>query len=257
MRILFLGDIVGRTGRQMVMDHLPRLRHELRLDVILANAENASRGLGLSANNARELYRAGLDLMTSGNHIWKFPDIATVLDTEPWLLRPANYPASAPGRGLGVFSVEPDLPPLAVMNLQGRVFMESIDCPFAVAEKLLEDVPADAILIVDMHAEATSEKRALVHMLRGRAHAVLGTHTHVQTNDACILDGMTGFMTDLGMCGPMDSCLGMDNDIILRKFRTGRPERFEVATGPCSLQGALIEIREGRCLSIEPWRFEE
>ncbi len=256
MRILFLGDIVGKSGRQMVADHLPRLRHELGLDAVLANAENASRGLGLSAASARELRQAGIDVLTSGNHIWKFPDICAVLDAEPWLLRPANYPPSAPGRGFGVFFPGPDIPPLAVMNLQGRVFMEPIDCPFAAAERLLELVPPDAVLVVDMHAEATSEKRALAHMLRGRAHVVLGTHTHVQTSDARILDGVTGFMTDLGMCGPVDSCLGMDSDAILRKFRTGRPERFELASGPCALHGALVDVAQGRCRSIAAWSFE-
>ena len=142
-----------------------------------------------------------------------------------------------------------------VITMRGLT-MEPIDYPFTAAERLLELVPPDAVLVVDMHAEATLEKRALAHMLRGRAHAVLGTHTHVQTSDARILDGVTGFMTDLGMCGPMDSCLGMDSDAILRKFRTGRPERFELASGPCALHGALVDVAQGRCRSIAAWSFE-
>jgi len=254
MRLLFLGDIVGRPGRQMVRDHLPRLRRELHLDAVLANAENASGGLGLSAKSARELHRHGVDVLTSGNHIWKFPDIQDVLRSEPWLLRPANYPDPVPGTGFGIYAVEGH-PPLVVINLQGRTFMSAVDCPFAVAERLMADVPAGAVVVVDMHAEATSEKRALAHMLRGRAGLVVGTHTHVQTNDACVLDGATGFITDLGMCGPMNSCLGMDNDIILNKFRSCRPQRFVVAGGECMLNGVLADVDEGRCRSITAWKY--
>jgi len=255
MRLLFLGDIVGKGGRQMVEEYLPGLRRELGLDVVLSNAENASGGRGLSAACAKDLHRAGIDILTTGNHVWKFPDIRPLLDSEPRLLRPANYPASAPGRGLGVFALGQGLPPLAVINLQGRTFMEPLDCPFAAAERLAAEVPSGAVVVVDMHAEATSEKRALAHMLRVRVQAVVGTHTHVQTSDACILDGVTGFITDLGMCGPEDSCLGMDNDIILRKFQTGLPHRFGLATGPCMLNGALIDVEAGRCRSISAWRF--
>lgn len=255
MRLLFLGDIVGNSGRQMVKDHLPHLRRELGLDAVFANAENASGGLGLSAKSARELHRAGVDVLTTGNHVWKFPDIRPLLENESWLLRPANYPASAPGRGALVFSVGEGLAPLMVINLQGRTFMEPIDCPFAAVERLVNEAPADALILVDMHAEATSEKRALAHLLRGRVHAVLGTHTHVQTNDACILDGFTGYISDLGMCGPEDSCLGMDSDIILRRFRTGLPQRFELAKGACMLNGALMEMDQGRCRSISAWQY--
>lgn len=257
LRLLFLGDIVGRTGRQMVKDHLPRLRGELGLSAVFANGENASGGLGISAKNAMELHRAGVDMLTTGNHVWKFPDVRPVLDAESWILRPANFPDPAPGRGLGVFSVTPGGPEVAVMNLQGRTFMESIDCPFAAAERLLATIPEGAMIVVDMHAEATSEKRAMAHLLRGRAQAVVGTHTHVQTNDACVLDGITGYLTDLGMCGPEDSCLGMDNDVILKKFQSGLPQRFEMAKGPGMLNGALIELDQGRCLRIEPWQYRD
>lgn len=255
MRLLFLGDIVGKQGRQMVTNHLPFMRAQLGLTAVLANAENASGGLGLSAKTAHDLHRLGLDVLTSGNHIWKFPDLVPVLDSAPWLLRPANYSAPAPGRGLGVYDLGPEHPPLAVINLQGRTFMEPIDCPFATVERLLAQVPADAVCVIDMHAEATSEKRALAHLLRGRVQAVLGTHTHVQTNDACILDGQTGYMTDLGMCGPIDSCLGMDNATILERFRTGRPRRFILAEGPCMLNGAILDIEQGRCRNISAWTY--
>lgn len=255
MRILFLGDIVGNSGRQMVKDHLPRLRRELELDVVLANGENASGGLGLSAKSAQELHRCGVDVLTTGNHVWKFPDIRPALENEPWLLRPGNYPASAPGRGAGVYELGENLPLLMVINLQGRTFMEAIDCPFAVVETLVAKAPPEAVIVVDMHAEATSEKRALAHLLRGRVQAVVGTHTHVQTNDARILDEMTGYISDLGMCGPEDSCLGMDNDIILRRFRTGLPQRFELAKGPCMLNGALMEVDNGQCRSISAWQY--
>lgn len=241
----------------MVKDHLPRLREELALDVVLANVENASGGLGLCPKSAYELHRAGVDIMTSGNHIWKFADLHRVLEQEPWLLRPANYPEPAPGRGSGVFTLGEDLPPVFVVNVLGRTFMEPVDCPFRVVEKLMDSAPAEALVIVDVHAEATSEKRALVHMLRGRAHLVVGTHTHVQTNDACVLDGITGFITDLGMCGPADSCLGMESAVVVQKFRTGRPQRFAIAKGACMLNGALVELEEGRCRTIAAWQCME
>lgn len=238
----------------MVRDHLPRLRQELALDAVLANVENASGGLGISAKSAAELHLAGVDIMTSGNHVWKFADIRPMLNTEPWLLRPANYPAPAPGRGAGLFDFSGGMV-LMVINLQGRTFMDPIDCPFAAAERLVREAPDHATIVVDFHAEATSEKRALAHMLREKVQVVVGTHTHVQTNDACILDRVTGFMTDLGMCGPVDSCLGMDSEIIVRKFRTGQPQRFELAKGPCVLNGALIELEEGRCRGISAWTY--
>ena len=238
----------------MVMDHLPRLRHELGLDVVLANGENASGGLGLSAKSARELHRGGVDVVTSGNHIWKFPDIQEPLASEPWLLRPANYPDPAVGVGYREFTLD-GLPALVVINLQGRTFMDAVDCPFAAAERLVARAPRGAVIVVDMHAEATSEKRALAHMLRGKVQLVVGTHTHVQTNDACILDGVTGFITDLGMCGPMDSCLGMDNDIILNRFRSCRPQRFALAQGECMLNGVLADVDDGRCRSIAAWKY--
>lgn len=255
MRLLFLGDIVGRPGRKAVKARLKDLRGELALDVIVANGENASGGLGLSGKNAREVHGAGIDILTSGNHIWKMKDIRAVLDEEPWLLRPANYPSGAPGRGVAVFDFGSQLPPVAVINLLGRTYMEPVDCPFHAAEEALKGIPEGAVVLVDFHAEATSEKRALAYMLQGRVTAVVGTHTHVQTNDARVLPGGTGFLSDAGMCGPMDSVLGMDQQIILQKFLTGLPVRFELALGPVMLNGVIVEADEmGRCISIAAWQ---
>ncbi|MDD4951268.1 MAG: TIGR00282 family metallophosphoesterase [Desulfovibrionaceae bacterium] len=256
MRILFLGDIVGRPGRTALARRVGDLRRELDLDLVLANAENASGGLGLSPKNARELFACGLDLLTSGNHIWKFRDLPEYMETEPRLLRPANYPEPCPGRGLAVIEVKGKAP-VAVLNLQGRSFMQPIDCPFRAADRLLAGLADEvAVRIVDFHAEASSEKTAMAWFLDGRAGAVLGTHTHVQTSDARVLPKGSAAMTDLGMCGPRDSCLGMTPGPIIRRFISGRPERFEVAGGAVVLQGALFDIDEssGRARSISAFR---
>jgi metallophosphoesterase (TIGR00282 family) len=257
MRLLFLGDIVGRPGRRALAARLDGLRRELALDVIVANGENASGGLGLTGKNARELHEAGVDVLTSGNHIWKMKDVHALLDGEPWLLRPANYPPGAPGRGAAVYDIGPGLPCVAVINLIGRTYMDAVDCPFRAAQESLRNLPEKAVVLVDFHAEATSEKRAMAFMLQGRVSAVIGTHTHVQTNDARILPGGTGFLTDAGMCGPMDSVLGMDQQIILNRFLTGLPVKFELASGPVMLNGAVLEIdAAGRCTGISVWREE-
>jgi hypothetical protein len=260
MRILFLGDIVGRPGRSAVKKLLGDIRRHEALDLVLANGENASGGLGLSSDSAKELLNSGVDLLTSGNHIWKFKDLPAFMAKEARLIRPANYPPGLPGQGLHVLRM-PGLPAVAVINLLGRTFMPAVDCPFRVADALLaqldQDAPDALVRIVDFHAEATSEKAGLGWHLDGRISAVLGTHTHVQSNDARLLKKGTAFMTDLGMCGPRDSCLGMSVAPILRKFLTAAPERFEVADGPVDLSGALLDIDEttGQARSIAPWRF--
>jgi metallophosphoesterase (TIGR00282 family) len=258
MRILYLGDIVGRPGRTAVRKHLAEIRKAAGADLVFANGENASGGLGLSAEVAKELFNAGVDLLTSGNHVWKYKDLQSFMANEPRLLRPANYPPGLPGRG--VFVLRKDgLPPVAVLNLIGRTFMTAVDCPFRAADALLADLPEDArIRIVDFHAEATSEKAGLGWHLDGRVSAVLGTHTHVQTADARLLRNGTAFITDLGMCGPMDSCLGMSVAPILRNFLTAAPERFEVAGGPVALTGAVLDIdpATGQAQAIAPWRFD-
>ncbi|MFW6055376.1 MAG: TIGR00282 family metallophosphoesterase [Thermodesulfobacteriota bacterium] len=230
MRTLFLGDIVGKPGRRAVMENISRLRRDLGLDLILANAENASGGLGLTPKNARELHQAGIDILTSGNHIWKHREIYNFLDETEWLLRPANYPPDAPGRGYGLFTV--NMLRVGVVNLLGRVFMSPVDCPFRTAESILKELEPEAdIVLVDFHAEATSEKKALGYYLGGRVSALLGTHTHVQTSDAQILSGGTGYITDLGMCGPCHSVLGMDPETVQRGFVQGLPQRFVLAGG--------------------------
>jgi hypothetical protein len=256
MRILFLGDIVGRSGRAAVKGLGADIRETEGVDLIFANAENASAGLGLTSKNARELLNMGLDGLTSGNHIWKFKDLYNVLETEPRLLRPANYPDGSPGTGVRVIERK-GLPPVALINLQGRTFMPPVDCPFQAAERILSELPGDVLIrVVDFHAEATSEKIAMAYFLDGRVSAVVGTHTHVQTNDARVLPKGTAFLCDLGMCGPVDSCLGMKPEIIVDKFVTGLPKRFEVVNAPGVLQGAIFDINEssGAALNIAPWR---
>lgn len=260
MRILFLGDIVGRPGRHAVKKHLADIRAAEGADLVLANGENASGGLGLSAEGAKELFNAGLDGMTSGNHIWKFKDMPSYMQREERLIRPANYPPGTPGRGLAVLRL-PGKPPVAMLNLMGRTYMQPLDCPFRGADALLAQLDAEhpdvRIRILDFHAEATSEKISLGWHLDGRISAVLGTHTHVQTNDARLLHHGTAYLTDLGMCGPLDSCLGMSVAPILRKFLTASPERFEVAGGPVALCGAILDIDEttGQATHIRAWRF--
>ena len=261
MRILFLGDIVGRPGRHAVKKHLPQLRAAEGVDLVIANGENASGGLGLSAEGAKELFGTGIDALTSGNHIWKFKDMPSYMQREERLIRPANYPPGTPGRGLLVLRL-PDKPPVAVLNLMGRTYMQALDCPFRAADALLAQLDAEhpdvTIRLLDFHAEATSEKISLGWHLDGRISAVLGTHTHVQTADARLLKHGTAYITDLGMCGPVDSCLGMSIAPILRKFLTAAPERFEVADGPAALCGALLDIDEttGQALSIRAWRYD-
>ncbi len=260
MRILFLGDIVGRPGREAVSGEVRRLRAELALDAVLANAENASGGLGLKPEEAKRLLDSGLDALTSGNHIWKYREIQDYLHRSPRLLRPANFPPGAPGQGLGVYTVGGV--PLAILNLQGRTYMEALDCPFRAADELLARVPEGVrVILVDFHAEATSEKIAMAYHLSGRVTAVLGTHTHVQTSDARILrdargQGFTAALTDLGMCGPEESILGMEPAPIISRFMTGLPERFKVAGGAVLMEGALLSVDEatGRAEAIETFR---
>lgn len=255
MRVLFLGDIVGKPGRLLVEKNAPALKRGLGLDVLLANAENASGGLGLAPDEARSLLDAGVDVLTSGNHIWKYKDIGPFMDAEPRLLRPANYPDGAAGAGLGLYDL-PDGRTLVLVNLLGRTYMQPLDCPFRKADDLLAGLAVEApLVIVDFHAEATSEKIAMARYLDGRVAAVLGTHTHVQTNDARILARGTAAMTDIGMCGVHDSILGMNEKPILERFLTGLPTRFTLAKGRAQLSGALMELDSdnGKALSIAPF----
>ncbi|NDV27013.1 TIGR00282 family metallophosphoesterase [Desulfovibrio sp. JC010] len=255
MRILFLGDIFGRPGRKAIAAKVRHLREELALDLIVANGENASQGIGLSIKNAQQLLEYGIDLLTSGNHIWKYSNIYAFLKTSDKLIRPANLPEGTRGKGWTSFKVRDEVH-VAVINLQGRVFMDPAECPFHTADKILNEIdPEIKIILVDFHAEATSEKQSLGRYLDGRISAMVGTHTHVQTNDARIFQGGTGYITDLGMCGPIESCLGLSPNPVIKRFVTGLPQKWKVAGGPVELQGVLLEIDEetGRTVSIETY----
>jgi len=256
MRILFLGDIVGIPGRKAIKDNLARIREKESIDLVFANGENASGGYGLKAKHAKEFFKAGVDGITGGNHIWKYKDLYSMLDSDKRILRPLNYAAHLPGTGLRIFEKK-GLPPVAVFNIIGRTFMPPIDCPFAAMESALDALPADIpVQIVDFHAEATGEKIAMGYFLEGKVSAVVGTHTHVQTNDAKVLPGGTAYLTDLGMCGAVDSCLGMKPEIILDRYLTGLPRQLEAASGPGILQGAIFDIEDttGNAVSITTFK---
>jgi hypothetical protein len=251
MNILFIGDIVGAPGRRVITELLPRAVDHYRIDLVVANGENASGGLGITPQVADQFLSQGVDLLTSGNHIWKHKEILPYLNDTDRLLRPANYPPEAPGRGLAVVETAAG-EPVAVINLEGRVFMSSLECPFRTADQLLQTLPPEVkVILVDMHAEATSEKQALGWYLDGRVSAVVGTHTHVQTADERILPGGTGYISDVGMTGPVDSVIGMNREIIMERFLTQRPHPFKVATQNLQLQGVVLKIDAGgRCQEI-------
>jgi len=257
-RILFIGDIFGQPGRRAVKEALPRLVEEYSPSLILANGENAAAGFGITPPLVEELLGAGIAVLTSGNHIWDKKEILPYLadHADGRLLRPANYPSGpgqAPGHGLYLGRTRAGIG-YAVMNLQGRVFMPCIDCPFRTVDALLAEIPADVkVRILDMHVEATSEKIAMGWYLDGRVTAVLGTHTHVPTADETVLPGGTAYITDLGMTGPYDSVIGLDKESIIQKFRNQLPARFEVAKGDVRLSAVLIEadVETGRASSIQ------
>ncbi|MEX2245193.1 MAG: TIGR00282 family metallophosphoesterase [Dehalococcoidia bacterium] len=249
MRVLMIGDVIGKPGRRAVTALVPALRRELRLDVVIANGENAAAGRGLTTGTAKELFAAEVDVITSGNHIWDQKDIIPMLDSEAPVLRPANYPPGVPGRGLVRYGE------LTVINLMGRTFMYEIDDPFRAADRLLELSPAGGPVIVDMHAEATSEKVAMGWYLDGRVSAVLGTHTHVPTADQRILPQGTAFVCDVGMCGPTESIIGVEVEAVLQRFLTAMPARFTVPEKArrVSFNSVLVEVddQSGRARSIE------
>ena len=260
MRLAFFGDVVGKSGRAALAAHLPRLRAELRLDFVVANAENAAGGFGITESVAQELFAAGCDALTLGNHAWDQREAITYIGREPRLLRPCNYPAlsDAPGRGAQMFDVAGRR--VLVVNAMGRLFMDSLDCPFTAVDRELTACPlgaaADAI-IVDLHAEATSEKQAMGHFLDGRASLVIGTHTHVPTADSRVLPGGTAFQTDAGMCGDYDSVIGMRKEISVRRFAVRLPgERHATADGAGCACGVFVETdpRSGLARRIAPIR---
>lgn len=252
-KILFLGDIFGRPGRQAVRDLLPGLVGRENIDLALANGENASGGLGLNPEEAAELLDLDLAVLTGGNHTFRYKSINRMLDDDPRLVRPANYPPPCPGRGWTMTETAAGVK-VAVGNVMGRVFLNiPLDCPFKTCDLMLEEMKAAGaqITIIDFHAEATSEKRALAWYLDGRAGAVLGTHTHVPTADSEILPGGLAYQTDVGMCGPHQSIIGMSRESVLPNFLTGRPSRFEPAAKGARLNGVIIDFDDsGRASDI-------
>lgn len=245
MKILFIGDIVGQPGRKAVRQLLPRLREEHGLDAVVANGENSAGGNGITLSTAREIFDAGVDVITSGDHVWDQKEVLEVLASESRVLRPMNYPAGVPGTGSVVVSTG-GRAAFAVLNLQGRTFMPPLENPFTVARAEVERLRRSTfIILVDMHAEATSEKIGLARLLDGKVSAVIGTHTHVQTADEQILPGGTGFLCDAGFTGPHESVLGREIEPVVRRFLTGLPQRFEVAEGRVLLQGAVVDVDEG------------
>lgn len=244
MNILVIGDIVGRPGRAILKTLLPGIQKEYAIDFTIANGENAAGGRGLTKDVNDEILAAGVDVITMGNHVWDNKNILNFIDDEHRLIRPANYPADCPGQGFHVYTAGFNKK-VAVINAAGRIFLPPLDCPFQVISSLVEQLnPQVDYIIVDFHAEATSEKLALGYYLDGRVTAVLGTHTHIQTADERILPGGTAYITDIGMTGPIESILGMEKEPIIEKFLTGRPTRFEVAAGPTHLQGVVLQVDE-------------
>ena len=252
MKLLFCGDLVGRTGRDVVLEHLPGLREELGLDCVVVNAENAAHGFGLTAKICEALFEAGADAITTGNHVWDQKEIVSYIDGEPRVLRPLNYSMEMPGRGASVVKIH-DGRSVLVVNVMCRLFMELLDDPFGALDKTLQAHPlghtVDAVL-VDVHGEATSEKMALAHISDGRASLVVGTHTHVPTADTQVLPGGTAFQSDAGMCGDYDSVIGMKKDIAVARFRSKLvSERLSPATGPASLCAVYVETDDATGLA--------
>ncbi|MEO1398837.1 MAG: TIGR00282 family metallophosphoesterase [Pseudomonadota bacterium] len=252
MRLLFLGDVVGRSGRAAVIEHLPRLREVHNLDFVVVNGENSAGGFGITEAILIDLLDAGADVVTLGNHSFDQKDTLVYIERQDRLLRPINYPRGTPGRGSGLYKAANGAEVL-VMNAMGRVFMHELECPFMAVEKALDDCPlrerADAVLI-DMHAEATSEKQAMGYFVDGRASVVVGTHTHTPTADERILPAGTAYMSDAGMCGDYESVLGMNTDEPITRFTTRIPRgRFEPASGPATLSGLAVDIDDSTGLA--------
>ena len=250
LRILFVADVVGHPGRDAVKAILPGLKKEVGADLTIVNGENAAGGFGLTSKIAAELNAAGADVITTGNHVFAQKEFLPDLPNLERVLRPANYPPAAPGRGSCV--VEAAGRQVLVMNLMGRIFVDALDDPFRAADAILAANPEIKIVFCDMHAEATSEKTAMGWHLDGRASAVVGTHTHIPTADARVLTNGTAYVTDVGMVGPRDGCIGMDKDVVLQRFLTGVPNRFVVASGPVTFNSVLVTINgsTGRATSI-------
>ena len=243
MRIAMVGDVIGRPGRAAFAKYTAQLRKEKKIDIVIVNGENSAGGKGVTRTSLDELLHAGADIVTSGNHIWDKKDVLEFIDQEPFLIRPANYPDGTPGKGWCVYPWRAKN--IGVMNLSGRAFMPPMDCPFQKVEDILNELKKECdIILLDFHAETTSEKMAMGWYLDGRVNAVVGTHTHIQTADERILPNGTAYITDLGMVGPWDSVLGVKTDIIIQKFTTGMPVRFDLAAGPNVYSAVILDIDE-------------
>ncbi|WP_010300223.1 TIGR00282 family metallophosphoesterase [Candidatus Odyssella thessalonicensis] len=260
MNILFCGDVVGRSGRDILLQQLPRLKAELSLDFIIVNGENAAHGFGINKAICQDFFKAGIDVVTTGNHIWDQREVMSYIGSEPRLLRPANYPDGAPGRGHALYQDQRGRKVL-VINVMGRLFMESLDDPFKVVDHILKPYPlgsAVQAIFIDIHAEATSEKMALGHFCDGRVSCVVGTHSHIPTADAQILPKGTAYQTDAGMCGDYNSVIGMDKVVPVHRFTRKTPtERMIPALGDGTVCGVFVQTDDhtGLALRIEPVRI--
>ncbi|MGQ9707279.1 MAG: TIGR00282 family metallophosphoesterase [bacterium] len=253
-RILFLGDVCAEPGRLALRQLLPRLKDELKPDFCIVNGENAAGGFGITPRLAQELFSAGADCITTGDHSFDRKEVWEYLDAEPRILRPLNYPPSAPGRGWAVYQFPAPNERLVVINLLGRVFMKPVDCPFQRVKAVLEQLnPTSRVIIVDFHAEATAEKQGMGWFLDGRVSAVVGTHTHIQTADERVLSQGTAYITDIGMCGAFDSVLGMRKDLSLRRLVEMVPVRLQPASGDIRVNGVLVDVEgeTGRAVLVE------
>lgn len=250
MKILFIGDIVGEPGRRAVHTLLPKLREQHAVDFVIANGENSAGGNGITPRIATELFAAGIDVITSGDHLWDQKEVLELLASEKRFLRPTNYPAGTPGQGSGIYEVQSPKSKvqglkIGVLNAQGRTFMPALENPFLVLPPEIERLRAETkIIFLDFHAEATSEKIAVARMLDGKVSAVVGTHTHVQTADEQIFPSGTAYLSDAGFTGPHESVLGREIEPVIKRFVTNMPQRFEVAKGRVMLHGAMVEIDE-------------
>ena len=253
VKLLFIGDIIGKPGRQVISRELHRLVDRYMVDLVIANGENAAGGFGITEDTANELYKCGIDVLTSGNHIWDKKDSLSFINRAEKLLRPANYPDGTPGRGSALFTTAGGAK-VAVLNLEGRVFMNNLECPFRTADREISQLYTETpIIFVDFHAEATSEKASLGWYLDGRVSALIGTHTHIQTADERILPGGTAYLTDAGMTGGFDSVIGVKKEEAITKFLSQLPVKFDVAKNNLRLNGVVVVVDEqtGKALSIE------
>lgn len=251
MKIMMVGDVVGSCGRRVLLKYTKKIKAEKNIDMVIVNGENAAGGKGLTEPVLSELYGAGADVVTSGNHIWDKKEVLSFIEREPYLIRPANYPNNAPGKGYCIYPFKAQN--IAVINLSGRVFFDILDDPFQKADEILKEIQKETnIIIVDFHAEATSEKLALAYYLSARVSALFGTHTHVQTADERILDKHTAYITDVGMTGALDSILGVKKEIIIEKFLTARPQKFDTAEGKGVYSAVVSDFDEnGAAKNIE------